>query len=628
MGDPFTLVVSAAGLASFGIQLLQGLNKYAGSALESRDRIRAISTDIEPAVQVVQALDATIKDDANRALVNDDAERLAQEAQNQCWDIFTKIRDKLPKYSANPGSRKRDIFTWPFKEPNLELLRGNLEKVKTTLQLLMNVIILAAMTKRQAEQALLDQQRQQIEQLLEQKAAAEARLEVLEHDHAQALLAGSCAPTSSGHARVESSPVIDLVMVEQPPSLEVSLRDLAATMQVDPFQVLTSNNALVSGCSSISDNRCSSRVHTSSESNSLEHSQRRVESTPLLVNGEELPRDDLELASLMAELHNDYTSCLEQIKALQEKLETALGGMFVPGISAPAVNFKLAADDRRNIARTVDLCVWETYKCLDKCISKTGAHSRIIEEPLSKDKASLFDTVTRRRTYHESPEEAMELKKVSRAGYNPPRTLEPPPVPMSRTSTSLWLPRIDPLLWPNMRRDSGIKGGMKLNSVLNTTKFPSDAPDTVMPYNVPQHPPPIHHDMSSSAPTPQYTQNLYVPASRIESENGSERGLSPHCLSPVDPDMSPSASTKQYSQKCKSAHAASGQSRKATENSKVYPQAASFADGIITRRSPPIDLVEDLLNKWTHLNSENGSAKRRFTGQEDDGRAARRIRIN
>lgn len=148
MSDPFTLVVSAVGLASFGIQLLQGLNKYAGSALDSRDRIRAISTDIGLAVQVVQALDATIKDDANRALVNDDAERLAQEAQNQCWDIFTKIRDKLPNYSANTGSRKRDIFTWPFKKPNLELLRGNLEKVKTTLQLLMNVIILAAMTKR------------------------------------------------------------------------------------------------------------------------------------------------------------------------------------------------------------------------------------------------------------------------------------------------------------------------------------------------------------------------------------------------------------------------------------------------------------------------------------------------
>ncbi|KAG9674562.1 hypothetical protein KCU99_g6580, partial [Aureobasidium melanogenum] len=621
MGDPFTLVVSAAGLASFGIQLLQGLNKYAGSALDSRDRIRAISTDIELAVQVVQALDATIKDDANRALVNDDAERLAQEAQNQCWEIFTKIKDKLPKNSVYTGSRKRDIFTWPFKEPNLELLRGNLEKVKTTLQLLMNVIILAAMTKKQAEQALLDQQRQQIEQLHKQKAAAEARLEVLERNHAQALAAGSWAPTSLGHA-VEHSPAIDLAMVEQRPGSE-TYRDLAATMQEDSYHVPTSNDTLFSGCSFMSIDRSSERFHTSSESNPPEHSQGWVESTSLLDNEEELSRGDLELESLMAELYNDYTCCLEQMKLLQEKLETALGGMFVPGISAPAVNFKLAADDRRNIARTVDMSVWETYECLDKRILKAAAHTKIIEQSSSSDKASLFHVVTGGRPHHESPKEAMELEMVSRAEYNPPQTLEPSP------STGMWLPRIDPLLWPNMRKDGGINGGrMKLNSVLNTDKVPQDTADRVMPCNVPQYTPPAHHDMSSSASPPQHTQNLYVPASRIKSENGSERGLSPHCLSPVDPDMSPSASTKRYSQKRELAHAASGQSRKAAENSNVYPQANLFADEIITRPSPPIDLVEDLLNKWTHLNSENGSAKRRFTGQEDDGRAARRIRIN
>jgi hypothetical protein len=97
------------------------------------------------------------------------------------------------------------------------------------------------------------------------------------------------------------------------------------------------------------------------------------------------------------------------------------------------------------------------------------------------------------------------------------------------------LPRIDSLLWPSMRRDSGnsgIVGRMKLNSILNTNKFPSDTPDRVMQYEVPHYPPPAHHDMSSSAPAPQYNQNLYVPTGRIKSENGSERGVSPH---PSDP---------------------------------------------------------------------------------------------
>jgi hypothetical protein len=41
-----------------------------------------------------------------------------------------------------------------------------------------------------------------------------------------------------------------------------------------------------------------------------------------------------------------------------------------------------------------------------------------------------------------------------------------------------------------MRRDSGnsgIVGRMKLNSILNTNKFPSDTPDRVMQYEVPHY---------------------------------------------------------------------------------------------------------------------------------------------
>ncbi|THY75992.1 hypothetical protein D6C94_03555 [Aureobasidium pullulans] len=147
MADPFTIAVSVGGLASLGIQLLQGLNKYAGSALDSKGRIKAISTDIGLTVQVVQALDTTIQDDANREMMNDDAEKLAKEAVVQCQEIFTKIQSTLPDIDP-VGIRKRDFVTWPFIEPKLELLRGNLEKVKATLQLLMNVIIFAAMSKR------------------------------------------------------------------------------------------------------------------------------------------------------------------------------------------------------------------------------------------------------------------------------------------------------------------------------------------------------------------------------------------------------------------------------------------------------------------------------------------------
>lgn len=64
---------------------------------------------------------------------------------------------------------------------------------------------------------------------------------------------------------------------------------------------------------------------------------------------------------------------------------------------------------------------------------------------------------------------------------------------------------------------------MKLNSILNTNQWSPEAPTRVMQYEV-SHYQPAHHDMSA----PQYSQNLYVPNGRIKSENGSERGLSPH----------------------------------------------------------------------------------------------------
>ncbi|CAD0083746.1 unnamed protein product [Aureobasidium vineae] len=154
MADPFTIAASVGGLTSLGIQLLQSLNKYTGSALDSKGRIKAISMDIDLTVQVFQALDTTIKDDANRVMMNDDAERLARDAITQCRELFTMIQSTLPGLGPD-GPRMRNKITYPLIEPELELLRGNLEKVKTTLQLLMQVIMFAAMSKRSAEQASL-----------------------------------------------------------------------------------------------------------------------------------------------------------------------------------------------------------------------------------------------------------------------------------------------------------------------------------------------------------------------------------------------------------------------------------------------------------------------------------------
>ncbi|KAG9596828.1 hypothetical protein KCU98_g15376, partial [Aureobasidium melanogenum] len=345
MADPFSIAVSVGGLVSLGIQLVQGLSQYAGSALDSKGRIKAISTDIDITVQVVQTLDTTIQDEANRAMMKDDAARLIQETIAQCRDIFTKIQSTLPEYSA-AGPRKRHVIIWPFIEPKLDLLRGNLEKLKTSLQLLMNVIILAAMSKRHADQAVLNQQRLEIEKLLKEKAAAELRLEGLERNYTQILAADSPASTSSdkGHmpSVTQQSEFIGLAEVERSSDSEHTDRD--QPLEADRKASLAEN-------------------HTQND-------------------------------SLMTDLYCDYTACLQQIKMLQTSLEAALNEMFDPATGFPTVNPRLTSHDRRLLARTVDKSARETLKCLNQRILQESPNTKVMKhhKPLQLDRSSENDT--------------------------------------------------------------------------------------------------------------------------------------------------------------------------------------------------------------------------------------------
>lgn len=164
MADPFTIAVSVAGLAGFGVQLVQVLNQYAGSAADSKGRIRAVSNDIKLTIEVLNVFKNNMELEAHRQCMSDGAETLAMEAIQMCEDIFRKIEKLLHGAGGASGAthsagncsaptRKEHTISflqklkWPLVEPKLNMLRGNLEKVKTTLQLLMSVVTYAVMSK-------------------------------------------------------------------------------------------------------------------------------------------------------------------------------------------------------------------------------------------------------------------------------------------------------------------------------------------------------------------------------------------------------------------------------------------------------------------------------------------------
>ena len=137
MADPFTLVVSIAGLAGFGVQLVQ-VNAYAGSATDAKGRIRAISNDIYVTVQVLTIFKYNLQDEKHRQCISKEAEVLAGDAVQMCDDIFKEIEKLLQGSSKKPARRAKPDFAtnesnidiqvsllqrvkWPFIEPKLDI---------------------------------------------------------------------------------------------------------------------------------------------------------------------------------------------------------------------------------------------------------------------------------------------------------------------------------------------------------------------------------------------------------------------------------------------------------------------------------------------------------------------------
>lgn len=196
---------------------------------------------------------------------------------------------------------------------------------------------------------------------MEEKAAAEARLEVLERDLAQALIAESsassandCMPPKSG----QPGPGISLAVVEQSSDCEHTGRDQSS--EVDRKGSLA------------------------------EH--------------------DLQNESLMADLYCDYTACLQQIKVLQTNLEAALNEMFDPAISFPTANPELMSHERQFLARTVDKSARETLECLDQRILRRSSNTKVMVQynPIQLDQLSKNNGF-RSPEYHQDARAQVEV---------------------------------------------------------------------------------------------------------------------------------------------------------------------------------------------------------------------------
>ena len=146
------LIASVLQVADIGARLSVKIYTFCHAAVNADDSITFISKDISHTSVILIELGRCLKKDHEAQLCSENAFHTTSAIVKECGIVFEKIdqalMDKIIRLGLDgkPGQPEAAIFeraTWPFLQPRIKLLWDNLDKLKSTLHLMLNVLIYA-----------------------------------------------------------------------------------------------------------------------------------------------------------------------------------------------------------------------------------------------------------------------------------------------------------------------------------------------------------------------------------------------------------------------------------------------------------------------------------------------------
>ena len=135
-------------IADLGARLSVTLFAFSRKVKNANRAIEAISKDIAATGAVLQELGTQLSKDENARLCSDSAVVTARELVTDCQRLFQDIDRAIeptkPGHKANWLQRAK----FPFLELHVESLRCNLERLKTSLMLMLNTLVLVGQMKK------------------------------------------------------------------------------------------------------------------------------------------------------------------------------------------------------------------------------------------------------------------------------------------------------------------------------------------------------------------------------------------------------------------------------------------------------------------------------------------------
>jgi hypothetical protein len=140
MADPLSIAASILSVADVGLRVATKLYTYSNAVYHAPRSIRYLAQEVSLTSAVLSELGTLLKTDGAARLCSPNAMSTTREAVKNCQIIFDEIGEEIDKAGGGIGIRK---FVWPLMENKVKVLMSGLERGKSLLLLMLNVITFA-----------------------------------------------------------------------------------------------------------------------------------------------------------------------------------------------------------------------------------------------------------------------------------------------------------------------------------------------------------------------------------------------------------------------------------------------------------------------------------------------------
>lgn len=130
-------------MAGAGLKLSTTLYTYSATAFKADKELRDIAENVSVTSSVLDQLGRVLEEDKKARLCSDSALRTTEGVAERCKSVFQELDVALKKSLSKSRDGKLSAvqkMKWPFLEPKIKLAQSNLESIKSTLLLMLNVV--------------------------------------------------------------------------------------------------------------------------------------------------------------------------------------------------------------------------------------------------------------------------------------------------------------------------------------------------------------------------------------------------------------------------------------------------------------------------------------------------------